>query len=416
MLKLAGGTAGSQVIAVAAAPILTRLYGPESFGILATFASILALLNVVSSLQYELAIAVPEEDDEAIALVWLCLVLVAISTALTALGVALLGNQLVSLLQQPALKSLLWLLPVGVLLTGVYQPLSYWTIRRKQFGLLSQTKFHQSIICAATNLAVAPLGTIGLLLGQIASTSLGSFQILASNSNATKRLSCNALKLFEIKPCPVNIVKTCRKYLPIAACNSVAGMANSLYAFLYSLILAASGNVESLGMLYLAIKLVDAPSAFVSRSVGDVFLSQIARTKESQLAKACFKNMKVLCILSTLILIPYVLTLWLFGEKIFGVIWDPRIRIYLACLVPSAILQISLGSTGLAFVTSNRNLNGLIAQIGMLIFRLAPIFVFIMCGGPDYLLPHLVALGLFVGYSFYGYVLIKSLKRPEVRL
>lgn len=169
-------------------------------------------------------------------------------------------------------------------------------------------------------------------------------------------------------------------------------------------------------MLYLAIKLVDAPSAFISKSVGDVFLSQIARTKESQLAKACFKNMKVLCILSTLILIPYVLTLWLFGEKIFGVIWDPRIRIYLTCLVPSAILQISLGSTGLAFVTSNRNLNGLIAQIGMLICRLAPISVFIMYGGPDYLLPHLVALGLFVGYSFYGYVLIKSLKRPEVRL
>ena len=51
VLKLAGGTAGSLVITVAAAPILTRQYGPESFGVLATFASILALLNVVSSLR-----------------------------------------------------------------------------------------------------------------------------------------------------------------------------------------------------------------------------------------------------------------------------------------------------------------------------------------------------------------------------
>ena len=86
VLKLAGGTAGSQVITVAAAPILTRLYGPESFGVLATYVSILALLNVVSSLRYELAIAVPEDDDEAIALVWLCFVLVAISTALQLWG------------------------------------------------------------------------------------------------------------------------------------------------------------------------------------------------------------------------------------------------------------------------------------------------------------------------------------------
>ena len=96
------------MITVAAAPILTRLYGPESFGVLATYVSILALLNVVSSLRYELAIAVPEDDDEAIALVWLCFVLVAISTALTALGVAWLGNPLVSWLHQPALKPLLW--------------------------------------------------------------------------------------------------------------------------------------------------------------------------------------------------------------------------------------------------------------------------------------------------------------------
>ena len=181
VLKLAGGTAGSQVISVAAAPILTRLYGPESFGVLATFASILALLNVVSSLRYELAIAVPEDDDEAIALVWLCFVLVTISN-LTALGVAVLGDQLVSWLHQPALKPLLWLLPVGVLLTGIYQPLSYWAIRRKQFGLLAQTKFRQSIFGVATNLSAAPLGTIGLLLGQIVSQSAGFIEILRQSA------------------------------------------------------------------------------------------------------------------------------------------------------------------------------------------------------------------------------------------
>jgi hypothetical protein len=32
----------------------------------------LTLLNVVSSLRYELAIAMPDDDDEAVALVWLC--------------------------------------------------------------------------------------------------------------------------------------------------------------------------------------------------------------------------------------------------------------------------------------------------------------------------------------------------------
>jgi hypothetical protein len=62
VLKLAGGTAGSQVISVAAAPILTRLYGPESFGGLAMFVSLLSLLNLVGSLSYKLDIPLPEDD------------------------------------------------------------------------------------------------------------------------------------------------------------------------------------------------------------------------------------------------------------------------------------------------------------------------------------------------------------------
>ena len=413
VLKLAGGTAGSQVITVAAAPILTRLYGPESFGVLATFASILALLNVVSSLRYELAIAVPEDDDEAIALVWLCFVLVAISTALTALGVALLGDQLASWLDQPALKTLLWLVPVGVLLAGVYQVLSYWAIRRKQFGLLAKTKLNQSITSVTLNLALAPFGSIGLLLGQIASTSSGIYQILTGSSRPTSTILTGKSKV-KIRTHLANGAKVAKNYWRISIYNSFAGLINSLYPLLYSFVLSSTGNIEALGMLFLAKRLVDAPSALVSKSAGDVFLSQVARAKGADLYKLCKRNIMFLTISSASILMPYVLVLVLFGDRIFGVIWEPRIQIYLACLVPSSVLQIALGSTGLAFVTSDKNLNGLFAQIGMLLFRLVPIAILSIYGGPIEILPQLVCLGLFMGYSFYGLVLFQSLAYAKV--
>ena len=415
MLKLGGGTAGSQVITVAAVPILTRLYEPESFGVLATFVSIMALLNVVSSLRYELAIAVPEDDDEAIALVWLCFVLVAISTAITALGVALQGDQLVSWLDQPALKALLWLLPVGVLLTGVYQVLSYWAIRRKQFGLLAKTKFNQSISSFAINLALAPLGSIGLLLGQIAGTSSGIYQILTGRSRPSSA-KLTAVSLLESRHHLANGTKVAKNYRSIAIYNSLAGAINGLYPLLYSFALSSTGNIEALGMLFIATRLVDAPSALVSKSAGDVFLSQVAPAKGPVLFKLCVDNIKLLTISSASLLVPYVLILALFGDKIFGIIWDPRIQIYLACLVPSAVLQVALGSTGLAFVTSDKNLNGLLAQIGMLLFRLIPIAALRIYGGPIELLPQLVCLGLFMGYIFYGFVLLKSLACSKVRI
>lgn len=40
---VATGTAGAQAITMAFAPIITRLYGPEAFGLLGTFMAILAI-------------------------------------------------------------------------------------------------------------------------------------------------------------------------------------------------------------------------------------------------------------------------------------------------------------------------------------------------------------------------------------
>ena len=40
---LAGGTAFGQALAIIASPILTRLYGPEDFGVLAVYTSIIGI-------------------------------------------------------------------------------------------------------------------------------------------------------------------------------------------------------------------------------------------------------------------------------------------------------------------------------------------------------------------------------------
>jgi len=46
VLTLISGSVLAQIIAVAAAPILTRLYSPEEFGILALYTSIVTMLEV----------------------------------------------------------------------------------------------------------------------------------------------------------------------------------------------------------------------------------------------------------------------------------------------------------------------------------------------------------------------------------
>lgn len=62
---MVGGIAAGQAIALAFMPFLTRLYGPESFGIAAAFAAIVNIITLVATMGYVNAIVMPESDEDA---------------------------------------------------------------------------------------------------------------------------------------------------------------------------------------------------------------------------------------------------------------------------------------------------------------------------------------------------------------
>ena len=66
VLTLVSGTAIAQIIPIAISPVLTRIYTPEEFGIYAIFTSIVIIFSVISNGRYELAIVLPEKDEDAI--------------------------------------------------------------------------------------------------------------------------------------------------------------------------------------------------------------------------------------------------------------------------------------------------------------------------------------------------------------
>jgi O-antigen/teichoic acid export membrane protein len=402
VLKLAGGTAGSQVIAVAAAPILTRLYGPESFGILATFASILALLNVVSSLRYELAIAVPDDDEDAITLVWLCFLMVAISTGLTALGVGLLGNNLVSWLHQPSLKPLLWLLPVGVLLTGIYQPLTYWTIRNKQFGLLAQAKFSQNFLGVATNLVAAPLGTIGLLLGQIVMQSAGLVTILQKSITIFSRgpnLFC------------AGYLKTLKRYSHFAIYSSPAGLVNMAGNQLPYLIFASAFGPEDLGQLAIAQRLLLLPAGLIGDSVSQVFLGKASECIRFGTLNRLVKTTGIK-LLACGLLISLVMSIVVapFATYILGNQWEAVKRI-IPLLTPLLVGQLTVSTLSMAFIAAENNRLELFAQVGQASLRLGVLAGVIIAGQSFESSVLVFSGGSLLGYLFYGGVLLVSLMR-----
>src|SRR5690349_9462435 len=62
VILLASGTAFGQGLVVLASPLLTRLYRPADFGVLAVYIAIISIFDVIAALCYELAIPLPQDD------------------------------------------------------------------------------------------------------------------------------------------------------------------------------------------------------------------------------------------------------------------------------------------------------------------------------------------------------------------
>ena len=65
VITLVTGTGIAQGIAFLAAPVLSRYYEPEDFTVFALFSATAAILSVVATARYELAIPLPKEDKDA---------------------------------------------------------------------------------------------------------------------------------------------------------------------------------------------------------------------------------------------------------------------------------------------------------------------------------------------------------------
>ena len=65
ILTVMTGTALAAAVPIAVSPILTRLYTPNTFGLFGSFTAIVALLSIIATFRYEIAIMLPKNKKLA---------------------------------------------------------------------------------------------------------------------------------------------------------------------------------------------------------------------------------------------------------------------------------------------------------------------------------------------------------------
>ena len=271
---LATGTIVGQLITLAASPILSRLFDPASFGVLAVYTAVLGVATTIGSLRLEQAIGLPRSQQVAFNV----MVLAVMTSVVTATVVGALAFVAPGWLfpatdvDVPALVSLL--LPLGVLFGSIYQAMSIWALRTRAFQPVAITRVSQAITAAVAQIGagILGLGAVGLTAGHALGQSVGAGTLIARTLRG-RRLR---------RPRRRDLWLALKRYKRFPLLATPAALLNSVSLQVPVILLASAFGSGATGQYYLSLRITMAPLDVLGRSVGQVFYADAIKLGRSQ--------------------------------------------------------------------------------------------------------------------------------------
>ena len=368
VLILAGGSAFALVATILVSPITSRLFGPEAFGLAALFRSGAVMLAAITCLRYEMAIVMPEKDEDAAALFALCCLSLVGMTLLAAALSMFFGHWALDKLNAISLMPVVWLFPVYIFLIGSQLPLRLWCTRKKQFKIIAVGAMLYSLPNAMAEILT---GWAGFQTGEdlVAIRVIG---LLLTSAFLVWRLIRGDAALI-IRHLNIGaIIKVARSYVKFPLLDIWTVLINNLSVNAPMVLLTAMFSPTVCGLYAKAWYLLSLPSLVIGLSVGQVF------HRESAVALARGQNLAgmveaVLKKMITLGVCPFAL-LSIISPELFGLFLGVRWTasgVYSQILMPQFFLSLLMGSIMSLFGTLMKQEWNLISSAIGLMLRLA---------------------------------------------
>ncbi|HGJ5876893.1 MAG TPA: lipopolysaccharide biosynthesis protein [Arsenophonus sp.] len=362
---LAVGTVGAQALTILAAPLLTRLYTPEDFGLLAVYSGLLAIFIVIASLRYELAIPLPKSHQEAINVLVLSLLVVLMMATISGVIIGFAGDQIAQYLNIPKLSKYFWLLPIGILLSGGYNVFNYWALRTKNFLDITKTRFSQALTTLAVQFLGFKLGSIALLFGLTGGQGVGSL-----------RLARSTAKYKEFKDWSwLGVWQAAKRYRQLPIFSTWSGLFNSVGNQLPPLMFATLFGSGAAGLYILANRVLAIPVSVLGDAIGKVFFTNAAKAfREGCLLPLVIKAHRRLVDLS----MPITLLLIITGPEVFVVVFGENWRQageFARWLAPLLYITFIAATLSNLFSILEKERLGMFFQMGLLVVRIIAILL-----------------------------------------
>jgi len=306
------GTTMANVIPILVVPILSRMYSPADFGVIALFISLTAIVGSISNGRYELAIILPRDQREAIALT-LSSVLIALSLALVLLPpVILLNAPLAKLLNNENIGLWLYLLPLSIFIFGVNNPLNYYHVRKERYKAVTAAKIARALSLAIVQLygGVMGWGGSGLILGFLVASlveSLVLFRRTRPEWDVFRSINMNEMKT------------QMKRYIRFPKFSAWGAASNTLSTNLIDIVIPAIFSTVMLGYYALINRILGMPLKMIGNSISQVYFQKAAEQRnEKGDTWPVFKQTFLMLIGISL---PLFMLIFLFIEDLFGIVF-----------------------------------------------------------------------------------------------
>lgn len=394
---LVGGTGIAQALPILISPILTRIYTPDQFGILAFYMAVIAVVAVASTGRYEMAILLPKKNTAAYNLA-------GFSTILT-LGVSfvffivfmLFGDEILDLFGFESMSVLYYAIPAGIFALGLFQISTFLLNRIKKYNELATAKIARSggVSVGQLIFGFAGFPTFGLvygkLIGELFSALYARWLANKDASFSNSRLSWIVMKAEAIT------------YREMPKFNAPHAVSNTLSNQLPNILLAGFFSPAIAGFYNLSYRICYAPVMLISSSVYQVYSRSVSENHKAgedihYFTTSILKKLALTAILPFTILLLFAPSLF---EFIFGSDWRVA-GFYSQLLAPLLFLVFIVSPVTYIPILLGYQRKAFILDILYLILRTLALFAGYFLGNAT------VAIAAFcgVGILFQTYLLV----------
>lgn len=278
VVLVASGTAGAQLISLAFAPVLTRIYGPEPFGTLGVFLALGSVLAPMAAMSFPIALVLARDDSEAREIARLSF-RTALSTSLIVVIVLLAAGDTVASAFNLGNATLLLLLSPYVLFSGWLQIAQQWLIRQGEFKVTARVAVAQSLLINSTKAGIGVLLPVGAVLVWIATAAAAIHAFLLSVGARTKLIGGRSSR--ETSLGATGLAGLAANYRDFPLYRAPQGMLNAASQGLPVLLLAASFGSAAAGYYALGRLVMMAPITVLGQAVGSVFYPRAAKAQNA---------------------------------------------------------------------------------------------------------------------------------------